>query len=270
MLEDLKLHTERQKYLLIDNDEFIGIEIVEPINPILIPELNYYDIAKHAEHDQSSHGNWAKGGSQRGANIDENAMYAAYEKAGLTVEKISRTSNERQAFESYLTAGHFINQKIRQTSPENLNQEFTVNEQTYPANLIRDIDNLIDSAPNLKGDRLYRTTSAETVERLKVGDVIQDKGYMSSTTADLLSPDNGILLLTLSKVSSGRKSIIRIDSNDNQKGLFMSAVSKSNPIASFEREVVLPRNTKLRFKGIAVLPLSNERGLKIYDFERLP
>ena len=98
MLEDLKLHTERQGYLLIDTDEFIGIEIVEPINPILIPELNYYDVAKHASHDQSSHGSWAGGGGYVAGRdlINEdynNPILLSKEDTSFSLTSAGRTDN---------------------------------------------------------------------------------------------------------------------------------------------------------------------------------
>jgi hypothetical protein len=57
---DLRNHIERQVYLLETKD--YGWEIIDPIHPDLIPELQEEEVLKHegGGHDQASHGNWAK------------------------------------------------------------------------------------------------------------------------------------------------------------------------------------------------------------------
>lgn len=222
-------------------------------------------VLKHGSHDQRTHGSWANGSisetvgsstpeNMRGKNIGEASLGKAYRDAEF---RESLSFDEKYSIESYLQRGHNINTKIRKG--ENLD-----GDEVH----IDRLDEIISLAPALNGDRLYRTTSTEALEGLRVGDVIQDKGYMSTTVANLLEPANGILLLTLSTVTSGRKSIIRIDGNYKKTGLFMPAVNPSSPIAEFEKEVVLPRGTKLRYKGFVMYPIGDDQAVQVHDFER--
>ena len=93
---------------------------------------------------------------------------------------------------------------------------------------------------------------------------------MSTTAANVLAPENGKLLLTLATVSSGRKSIAVITNNGGKSGLFMPAVKQGQPIAEFEREVILPRNTKLKYKGEDYYFMQGGGVLTYYKFERMP
>ena len=225
-------------------------------------------LVKHGSHDQRTHGSWANGTtsevvgsdtpeSMRGKNVSEASLGKNYRNAGF---RESLDFDEKLAIDSYLRSGHNINSTIRS------GRELSDRAKEDMARL----DDMIEKAPSLNGDRLYRTTSAEAVERLKVGDVIQDKGYMSTTVKNLVEPTNGKLLLALSTVSSGRKSIIRIDGNYKKSGLYMPAVKPSDPTADFEREVLLPRNTKMRYKGFIMYPFGENQAVQVHNFERLP
>lgn len=230
-------------------------------------------LLKHGSHDQRTHGSWANGvsseaigsttpESKRGKNVSEASLSKTYRDEGF---RESLSFDEKYSINSYIQRGHLMNMKIREDETW---------EEDDAGDVIQDhmdkLDKIIESAPVLNGDRLYRTTSTESLEGLKVGDAIQDRGYMSTTVANLLEPANGKLLLSLSTVSSGRKSIIRIDGNYGKKGLFMPAVSPSSPVAEFEREVVLPRDTKLRYKGFIMYPFGDDQAVQVHDFERVP
>ena len=207
-------------------------------------------LEKHGDHDQSSHGNWSKG------MISESALYKSYE--GFEPEPF-----EKDAIGRYLAKGHIVNDHVRKDSFG----EF-ISDETKVQDVVDGMDSVIEAAPSLPGGELFRVISAGAVERLKKGDVINDKGYMSTTTADLSHPDNGKLLLTLATVSSGRKAIAVITNNTGKKGLFMPAVMKGQPIAEFEREVVLPRDTKLKYRGEDYIFLDDGSALAVHRFER--
>ena len=58
-------------------------------------------------------------------------------------------------------------------------------------------------------------------------------------------------------------------SNGGRSGLYMPAVKVGQPIAEFEREVVLPRNTELKFRGEDYYPMGDGNFLTYYRFERV-
>jgi len=196
------------------------------------PAEDFFEkMQKHGNHDQSSHGNWSQG------MVSESALLDSY--SNLQLEGF-----EKSAVGEYLAKGHKVNDYVRQGAMG----EYLTDEKTVQT-VVDGLDSAIDAAPKLPGGELFRVISADAVERLKKGDVITDKGYMSTTTADLTHGDNGKLLLTLATISSGKKAIAVITNNKGKSGLFMPAVMKGQPIAEFEREVVLPRGTELKYRG---------------------
>ena len=219
-------------------------------------------IIKHGTHDQKTHGSWARGEQSSGTPEDKKkspvrdaGMESRYEK---TKFRESMSQDERSAINDYVQGGHNLNRTIREGESE--------------PQATKGLDALIERAPNLNGDRLYRVTSARSLDSLKVGDVIEDKAYVSTTTKNLLDNKNGTLLLHLATVSSGEKSMVRIDGNFEKKGLYVKSVASStNPTAEFEHEVILPRNTKMRYKGFTVYPVDSAESsyFKVHDFERI-
>lgn len=211
----------------------------------------FTEVQKHGTHDQSSHGNWSTG------MMSESDLMDSYVGHELSAE-------EDSAVGRYLATGHRVNELVRTGQMEHY-----LTDETKVSDVVKGLDSAIDNAPALPKGELFRVVSADAIDRLRKGDVINDKGFMSTTAANLFDSENGALLLHLATVSSGRKSIMVITNNGGKKGLFMPAVKVGQPIAEHEREVVLPRNTKLKYKGEEYHFMENGM-LTYYKFERQP
>lgn len=202
--------------------------------------------------NHDARGRFTSGGG--GGMVSETKITESYKDLKLTKE-------EDMAVGTYLGAGHVVNTHIR-----NGNLDATT-DYAKVEDTMKGLDSAIERAPSLPEGNLYRVTSAPAVEDLWPGVVISDKGYSSTTTADLLAPENGQLLLTLSTVSGGRKALMVISNNEGKKGLSMKSLRPKSPIAEFEREVILPRDTKLKFVGIDA-HLYGSGSIPIFKFER--
>jgi len=186
-------------------------------------------MSKHQEHDQSSHGSWADGSAP--SAIGENEIYDKYQDYKLDDLESGKIS-------WYIQNGVRLNTELRANQTD----------QKLIEKAVKEIDSAIERAPEFPNKEVYRVAPSFLVEGMEVGTVIQDLGYQSTTIADLTKPENGILLLSLSTVSSGQKSLIRINLGSKGKGLYLPAVSK-DPVSEHEQEFLLPRNTKLRYTG---------------------
>jgi hypothetical protein len=114
---------------------------------------------------------------------------------------------------------------------------------------------------------VWRVASAASVDGLKVGQVVRDRGYTSTTVMDLTQPENGMMLLTLSTVSSGQKSLIEINTGDGV-GLFIPSVGIGNTVA-MEKEFLMPRDSLLEYLGFREMPLSSGSAMKIHQFKKV-
>jgi hypothetical protein len=242
------------KYLYADSDE---IEIViQKANP-------YKDPAT---------GRFTTGGGG-GAVTDGSSAVKAFEAKvdeayGIGTEDeftINHTGDESvAALGHYLGTGHVVNDRIRKN-------DFSVEDPTKPyveTPNVTGLDNAIEMAPPMPNQTVWRTTSAEAVERLAVGSTYQDRGYTSTTALDITHPDNGLQLLTLSTVSSGRKTIMEIDTGDTGKGLYMPKMFPGQPTAEFEKEFLMPRGVKMTYLGAEPRFVSKSpRPLTVHKFK---
>ena len=190
--------------------------------PGLIPVL------KHEEHDQSSHGNWA---GETSATISENEVYAKYQ--GLKLEDM-----EEYKLNWYTQKGVQLNNELRAN-------------KTDPALIgkaVKELDSAIARAPKFPNKEVYRVAPSFLAKGMEVGTVIEDLGYQSTTIADLSKPENGGLLRLLGGISSGEKSLVKINLGSKGTGIYLPAVTRDSAAAQ-EREFLLPRNTKLRYTG---------------------
>ena len=186
-------------------------------------------VEKHGSHDQKTHGAWATG--QTSNSIDENEIYEKYQ--GYKLDDL-----ESGKISWYIQNGVRLNKELRTDQTD----------QTLIEKAVKEIDSAIDRAPKFPNREVYRVAPSFLIEGMKPGTVIQDLGYQSTTIADLTKPENGVLLLSLSGVSSGQKSLIRINTGSKGTGLYLPAVS-NDPVSAHEQEFLLPRNTKLRYTG---------------------
>jgi hypothetical protein len=128
------------------------------------------------------------------------------------------------------------------------------------------LDNAIAMAPPIPNTLVWRTTSADAIRGLKKGGVYMDKGFTSTTAADITHRENGKLLLTLATVTPGKKSIMEINTGKG-KGIYMPKMFPGQPIADFEKEFLMPRNTKMKYLGPDYRPTSGDNWIEIHRFK---
>jgi hypothetical protein len=202
-------------------------------------------VQKHQDHDQKTHGNWATGGGDTAINKFENAANQAYGTGEEAFTIYYTGDNSVAALGEYLARGHTVNDNIRSSGDLDRGDGKTYADSS----VVKGLDNAIEMAPRMPNQKVWRTASAEAIENLKVNGVYIDKGFTSTTAVDITHPDNGMLLLTLSTVSSGRKALMEIDTGSVGKGLYIPKMFPGQPIAEKEREFLLPRETKMRYLG---------------------
>ena len=202
-------------------------------------------LEKHGTHDQSTH-NPHKGG--RGS-LAGGTSYTPEEIMDIYADAMQReggewelSEGENTAVRDYVAQGHTMNGAVRRGETDFPSARAPLEETT--ANL----DSAIAGAPPMKDMAVWRVANVRSVAGLKVGDVVRDKGYASTTIADLTKPENGIKLLTLNGVSSGRKTLVEINTGKSGKGLFIPAVG-IGPVVEFEQEFLLPRDSMMEYLG---------------------
>jgi hypothetical protein len=245
------------KFLYADSDE---IEIViEKANP-------YRD---------ASTGRFTTGGGGVGLTepkVSEGKMNETYfekqadeaYKTGTEDEFVMAYTGDEStaALGTYLAKGHMVNDHIRSGDMEGY-----LTDERKVSDVVSGLDNAIEMAPPMPKQTVFRVGNAEAVGKLRKGSIYEDKGFTSTTATDLTHPDNGIQLLTLAKVSSGQKAIMRINTGKEGKGIYMPKMFPNQPIAEFEKEFLMPRNTKMKYLGEDYLFLDNGSAIKIHDFK---
>jgi hypothetical protein len=233
-------------------DKDFEYTIIDPINPAFIPAIRPDDVAKHQEHDQSSHGNWATGDS-----LPEGIGYT--ESEVVYHDYYGSTPEQGPYVEDYtMNAYGPINTYLRTNKWEEDN-ESGIQKSELPE-YRRALDNAINRTEAPRDMLLYRGTSGvDKFDTLKEGDVFTDKGYVSTTT----KPDQ--LWDFMSTATGGR-----YDSRPVEKGYVLQVtVPKGSKVLSVnkyfkdvseaygptalireENEHILPRGTKFRVDSI--------------------
>jgi len=204
-------------------------------------------VAKHGTHDQSSH-NPHKGGRGSLAGGTTRTSAELQEKSADLRDNLNE--DEIAAIEMYVVQGHNMNGMIREGITDgNLTDEVTLEDT------IENLDSAIAAAPPVPNMAVWRVASVTSVEGLKVGQVVRDRGYASTTIADLTQPENGMMLLSLNGISGGRKVLVEINTGDGS-GMFIPAVA-GGATAAFEQEFLLPRDSFMEYLGVRDMPNSS-------------
>ena len=129
------------------------------------------------------------------------------------------------------------------------------------------MDKLIAEAPELYTDEkgmpqkivgdknLYRVFSNKVLSQLNEGDVFQDKGFLSTTRIDVTQEQNSSARDWMGGISPSQDTVAIILPNESKSGkglavdLYRTAVQDTSTIADSEKEILLPRNTPLKFIG---------------------
>jgi hypothetical protein len=127
------------------------------------------------------------------------------------------------------------------------------------ANIKRDVealDSLIDKSPTSFGDRtLYRVFSNGALESLQEGDVLTDKGFLSTTRIDVTQEEQSSARTWMGSLSNTADTVGIILPNENKNGkglavdIYRTVVDDTSSTSDTEKEILLPRNTPLKFLG---------------------
>jgi hypothetical protein len=235
------------------------------------------DVKKHGEHDQSSHGSWASGNfdEETQGETAQNTYFDTYGiKTDGSNEPVGISRNQINSLNDYTGEGYTKINAFLRGRGDTGSGSLTAIEGKIP-----DIDKLIEEAPDLFGDKnLYRVFDKNLVDTLKEGDVLTDKGFMSTTRVDITSKEGSEVLqnLQLIRLTEDRASIILPSESKTGKGLAVDYLKNSVSdfftnvaTANNEREVLLPRNTSLKFIGYKKLNEGTDNSMDVAVFQRM-
>jgi hypothetical protein len=118
------------------------------------------------------------------------------------------------------------------------------------------LDSLIDKSPVLFGDKtLYRVFSDKALEGLEEGDVLTDRGFLSTTRIDVTQEGQSSARSWMGGISQTSDTVAVILPNESGTGkglavdIYRTVVDDTSTISDTEKEVLLPRSTPLKFLG---------------------
>jgi len=214
-------------------------------------------VAKHGEHDQKTHGNWATGSETvtdlkawsdaEVAKLGSDSDKEIYFMDRILSQRV-KDSPFKQAVSTYQSLlGYTMNEALRDPliSTDNV------------ATIIASLDGAIEYAPPLNTPiTVYRGVKGNGLdffESKRVGDVYTDKGFSST------SLDPKIAAKFANSESSYYQGLVfRMKLPVGTKGVFPSSVTGIESQFSREAEYLLPRDSKFRI-------LSNEG--RVWDVE---
>jgi len=234
----------------------------------------YKPVIKHGDHDQSSHGNWATGNFDED-NEREAAQNTYFDRYGFDKDgkPTGITVDEIDSVVFYIGEGYTNINSFARGKGDTGSRPLTEIED-----LVFNLDKVIDEAPEIFGDKtLFRVFSEKVLSNLNEGDVITDKGFLSTTRVDITKSENLETLESLQMIrdTPDRVAVILPSPSGKGKGLsidmFSNAVSGVKGTASFnsgqadtEKEVLLPRGTSLKFLGYKT-DVGNEAQIAVFQ-----
>jgi hypothetical protein len=118
------------------------------------------------------------------------------------------------------------------------------------------LDSLIDKSPVLFGNKtLYRVFSDRALEGLKEGDVLTDRGFLSTTRIDVTQEGQSSARSWMGGISNTSDTVAVILPNESGTGkglavdIYRTVVDDTSTTSDTEKEVLLPRSTPLKFLG---------------------
>ena len=132
-------------------------------------------------------------------------------------------------------------------------KEFAYNDEEF-RDRIDSLDRTISDAPVLFGDKnLYRAMSNNVLEGMKEGDIVTDKGYLSTTRANLTVDTFTREQVGSIKDSDDTVAVILPNASKNGRGfavdMWAKLSNRETDTRNREQEILLPRNTPLKFIG---------------------
>lgn len=244
------------------------------------------EVTKHGDHDQSSHGNWATGNFNEDTE-GEQGQNIYFEKYGIKTDgsksPVGISRDEIRSLDDYTADGFKrINQYLRLgggTSPYEQDSYYDREFRGINQNRVDDLDKLIEESPDLFGNKnLYRVFANTVLEDLQKGDVLTDKAFLSTTRVDITDSKNSDTLenLKIITASDTRTAIILPSPSGQGKGLAVDYLKNSvsdifmnTATANREKEVILPRNTPLKYMGLKEVNRGTDANMVIAVFQRM-
>ena len=243
------------------------------------------EVTKHGDHDQSSHGSWASGNFDEDTQGEE-AQGNYFDKYGIKTdgskEPVGISRDEIRSLDDYTGDGFKkINQYLRLggTSPYEEGSYYDRESRGINENRVADLDKLVEESPDLFGDKnLYRVFANDVLQDLNEGDVLTDRAFLSTTRVDITDSKNIDTLQNLQMISESndRTAIILPSPSGKGKGLAVdymkNAVSDlfaNVSTANSEKEVILPRNTSLKYMGLKQVGKGTDDSMVVAVFQRM-
>lgn len=217
---------------------------------------------KHEQHDQKTHGSWANSQFFEGdlvtlGTFDEESEYDSAlmtysERYGVDKDgKIVGVEQfEHDAIDSYSQEGYKnINALLR--NPRGFQDEYNIK---FLQQHIDGLDSLIENAPNMFGDKtLYRVVDNFVLDKLSEGDLMIDKGFLSTSRIDLTKDADARSSLGDMYETPDTVAVILPSPSKSGKGfavdIYRTSVNDTSSVSDREKEVLLPRSTPLQFIG---------------------
>jgi hypothetical protein len=118
------------------------------------------------------------------------------------------------------------------------------------------LDKLIDESPALFGEKtLYRVFSDKVLENLEEGDIMRDPGFLSTTRIDVTQEGQSSARTWMGgiKETPDTVAVILPSESGTGKGLavdiYRTSVDDTSTVSDTEKEILLPRDTPLKFLG---------------------
>jgi len=255
-----------------------GIEIRHDWNMLSPSGKAWADVTKHGDHDQSSHGSWASGNFNE-IYDGEKAQNTYFDTYGIKTdgskEPAGITRGEIAALNFYTGDGYKdINNSARfgVVHPEE-SVEAIIQDR------ISNLDTVIEKAPEFFGDKnLYRVFDKSIIDTLEVGDVLTDKGFMSTTRVDITREEGLDVLQNLQMIRTTDDTPSILLPSESKKGKGLAVDYLKNAVvdlfdnvstANDEREILLPRNTSLKFMGYNTVSIGDGNPMKVGVFQRM-
>ena len=282
-VEHLGIASLREKVSKADeNVGFICYDDFEGGNPVLVTDGkplesdDYEDVTKFNQNHDGKTGKFSS--SQSGVASGSESQHLKFSDAYSEQGFLTPDTADEMGTESEMTSEQFnnlvyyqsngyevINPYLRTGMAPTLFGVDPHQEGAYLDAKIASIDDLISRLPQIKLETpLYRVFPASAITGLKVGQVYQDKGYLSATTKDISAKGNKDLRQALGGLSSSMDVVARIIPNGHYSGASMNDLVAVKRYAH-EEEFLMPRDTQIKYLGFEKAP----SGETIMNFQRM-
>jgi len=242
-------------------------------------------VVKHGDHDQSTHGSWASGNFNE-IYDGEKAQNTYFDTYGIKTDgskdPVGISREEIRSLNTYTADGYAeINGYLRRFNREP-DENDSIDAKQYrqmQEYRVGDLDKLIEEAPEFFGDKnLYRVFDKSITDTLEVGDVLTDKGFMSTTRVDITRQEGLEVLQNLQMIRTTDDTPSILLPSESKKGKGLAVDYLKNAVvdlfdnvsaANNEREILLPRNTSLKFMGYKTVSVGSGDPMKVGVFQRM-